>query len=84
MQSQTTDQEKARAIQYAITDAGLTKDEAEEAFYNYYPEDENKYCDTCGKKLNDSGENKNCNDDIEDDFCTECWKKFEERLNQFK
>ena len=71
----TSEQEKNQAVEFAITDIGLTKDEAEQAFNDFYPRDENNYCDTCGKILKDFGDNKNCNDMFEDDYCNKCWDK---------
>ena len=80
----STEQEKNQAVQFAITDIGLTEDEAKQAFYDFYPNNDYNYCETCGKKLIDFGDNKNCNDDIEDEFCDKCWAEFEKQLEQFK
>ena len=75
----TSEQEKNQAVQHAITDIGLTEFEAEQAFNNFYPHDDNNYCDTCEKVLIDFGENKNCLDMFLDDYCTKCFKK--EKIN---
>jgi hypothetical protein len=80
----TTEQEKDMAIGFAITDIGLTEDEAEMEFDNCYPQDDNKYCEDCGAILIDSGSDKNCDNDWEDDYCSKCWEKHEKILKEFE
>ena len=77
----TSENEKNQAIQYAITDIGLTESEAEQAFNDFYPRNDNDYCDTCGKILIDYGENKNCNNSYDDDFCDKCHQEY---INNFE
>jgi len=59
----TSQDEMDQAVQYAMSDIGMDEEEAIEAFYNYYPVDDNNYCDDCGKII----------EDFEDDYCKECW-----------
>lgn len=40
MEKSNFEEEKEQAINYAINDIGLTEDEAEEAFYSFYPSEE--------------------------------------------
>jgi hypothetical protein len=77
-----TEDEKTLAISNAMADIGLTEDEAELEFDSCYPQDDNKYCVDCGIKLIDSGENKNCDNDCEDDYCTKCWKDWEKKFEE--
>ena len=38
---------KKQAIEFAKSDIVLTEEESEQAFDDYYPQDDNRYCDTC-------------------------------------
>ena len=70
----TSENELDQAKQFAITDIGLTEFEAEQAVNDFYPHDDNRYCETCGKILIDFGKNKNCLDMFDDDYCINCFK----------
>jgi len=74
---------KKQAIELAKSDIGLTEDEAEQAFEDHYPHDDNRYCDTCGTILSDYGEDKNCKDQSLDDYCQTCWDKSNKELEDY-
>ena len=67
-----------QAKQFAMTDLGLTEDEAEQAVADFLPVIDGDYCQDCGCELIDG---KNCQDSIYDDYCNDCWDKYKKQIS---
>jgi len=66
---------KDMAISHAVSDIGLTPDEAEDAYYNYFPtSDIINPCMDCGVEV----------DNLDNEICDTCWNKFNKTLEQAK
>ena len=62
------------AKSFAMNDAGLTEEEAEDAVSDFVSNNDDgiKFCEDCGAVLN---EDVNCKDEFLDDYCNDCWNK---------
>lgn len=62
---------------------GLTENEAEDAVneFNANHYNDARFCEDCGARLNDMF---NCENDVLDDYCNDCWGKYLKEQKQLE